>query len=52
MADRPPVRLVSVETLRNPLTYAPEQIRKAYDVAYALNRGKFILAIRPAREQP
>lgn len=44
--------MVSVETLRNPLSYAPEQIRKAYDVAYALNRGKFVLTTPPAREQP
>lgn len=44
-----PVRLISVETLRNPLSYAPEQIRKAYDVAYCLNRGTFVLCDQPLR---
>lgn len=42
-----PVRVVSVETLRNPTTYAPDQIRRAYDVAYCLNRGKFVLCENP-----
>jgi hypothetical protein len=36
-----------VETLRAPGLYSPAQIRLAFDICLALNRGKLVLTERP-----
>lgn len=40
---------VTIETLLDPGCYSPAQIRLAYRVASALDRGKLVLTIPPDR---
>ena len=40
---------IHVETVGNPLRYSFAQIELACRIAHALNRGRFVLAERPAR---
>jgi hypothetical protein len=43
---------VHVETLHNPLRYAPTQVELACQIAALLNRGKLVLVVPPGREEP
>ena len=38
---------VAIETIGDPRFYEPAQIRRAFDIAYALGRGRFVLAEMP-----
>ena len=40
---------IHVETVDNPVRYSFAQIERACRIAQALNRGRFVLAERPAR---
>ncbi len=39
---------IHVETIDHPLRYSIAQIERAFLVAHALNRGRFVLTERPA----
>lgn len=41
------MKLVRMDTLRDPRTYTQQQIEHALQVAYMLGRGKFILLLEP-----
>jgi hypothetical protein len=50
MAERPVlIPGVAIETLQNPARYAEWQIEQACAIAHALQRGKLIICIPPAR---
>ena len=45
-----PIPGVHVATLKLPQNYAPEQIERAVEIAFHLQRGKFVLAEPPERD--
>lgn len=40
-----------VETIRSPKLYTAEQVGRAFDIAFALGRGKFVLTEAPERHE-
>jgi hypothetical protein len=43
------IRRVHLEVLSKPQLYSPAQLDRAVAIAYAINRGKFLLVEEPQR---